>query len=140
MPRRSGSRAPRNRAASGIRSGPGRARVFRDQRLDLAEIARCARLEQGPESVPRPGRPGELLVGLELRGLQHVAVRLERLDVMHQLRPAVEAVLTRERVLRRRQSSPTDRLRAACRDVPWPAYGVAPAMDGPANAAEGKRT
>ena len=86
------------------------------------------------------GGPRERLVGLQLRRLQHAALGLERLDVMHERRPAVEAVLARERVLRRRQRRRLDRRRATCRDVPWPACGAVRAKDAPADAGEAERT
>jgi hypothetical protein len=43
------------------------------------------------------------LIGFQLRRLQHARGRLQRVDVMYQLRPTVETVLSRERVLRRGQ-------------------------------------
>ena len=55
-------------------------------------------------SVPRPADHMSLLVGFQLGWLQHAAFRLHRFDVVNQLRPAVETVLARERVLRRGQA------------------------------------
>ena len=83
--------------------GPRERAVFRDQHLHGWEVTRRAGLEQRPDVSAQAGGPRELLAGLQLGGLQHAPVRLQRFDVVHQLRPAVEAVLARERVLCRRQ-------------------------------------
>ena len=77
--------------------------IFRNQRLHGPEVSRGARLEERPDIGTPAGGPGQLVVSLELRRLQHPSGRLPRFDVMDQHRPAVEAVLARQRVLRRRQ-------------------------------------
>ena len=55
-------------------------RVRRDQRLDGREIAGNARLKQRPHIGAAPGGPQELLVGLELRRVQHAALRRHGLE------------------------------------------------------------
>jgi hypothetical protein len=82
--------------------GPREHAVFRDQHPHGREVTRRAGLEQRPHVSAPAGGPRELLAGLQLRGLQHAPVRLQRFDAVHQRRPAVEAVLAREPVLCRR--------------------------------------
>ena len=82
---------------------PRERRISCDQRAYGFEVARRAGLNQRPHIGAAPSRPHEFLIGFQLRWLQHAVFRLHGFDVVHQLRPAVETVLARQRVLRRGQ-------------------------------------
>ena len=76
-------------------------RIPGDERASGVEIAGNAGLDQRPEVGSAARRPQQLVIGSQRGGLQHATGRLERLDVVDELRPALEAVRARQRVLRR---------------------------------------
>ena len=76
-------------------------RIPGDERANGVEIAGDAGLDQRPEVGSAARRPQQLVIGSQRGGSQHATCRLERLDVVYKRRPALEAVLARQRVLRR---------------------------------------
>jgi hypothetical protein len=75
-------------------------RIPDDERANGVEIAGDAGLDQRPEVGSAARRPQQLVIGSQRGGSQHATCRLERLDVVYELRPPLEAVLARQRVLR----------------------------------------